>query len=277
MAAQGLDNLVHHRQSDAGSPHRVAGLEEFLLYLVQVIRRDAPALVPDGRRHGIRRAGQGQEDGAAGLRVFDGVVKHVDKDLPQPGRIRPHRVGLGRFLVDKVQPLLADAGFHKQGGVGGFGHKIQHLAVELDAVLQAGKIQQFLHHGVQAVGLGTDDGKSPPVVFVVGIVDGLDGFHPTFDGGQGGAQFMTDRRDELVFQPVGLGQVLRHLVDGVAQPADLIVVFGGGQPGFQVSPAMRVAVASTSPSGRTMERTKNSPLHSMSRKASTPMPTDTAM
>ena len=47
---------------------------------------------------------------------------------------------------------------------------------------------------------------------------------------------MADRGDELVFQPVGLGQVLRHLVDGPAQAADLVVVFGVRQAGGQVAP-----------------------------------------
>ena len=35
---------------------------------------------------------------------------------------------------------------------------------------------------------------------------------------------MADRRDKLVFQPLGLGQVLGHLVDGLAQAANFIIV-----------------------------------------------------
>ena len=41
------------------------------------------------------------------------------------------RVGVGRFLVDEVHALLPDAGLHKQGRVGGLGHQVQHLAVQL--------------------------------------------------------------------------------------------------------------------------------------------------
>ena len=35
---------------------------------------------------------------------------------------------------------------------------------------------------------------------------------------------MADRGDELILQPIGLGQVLGHLVDGLAQAAHLVVI-----------------------------------------------------
>ena len=202
---------------------------------MQVIRRNAAALVPDAGRYGGGGAGQGKENGSFRRRIFDGVIKYVDKHLAQAGGVSPNGIRLRRFVIHKVQPLLPDAGFHKQGSVGGFGHKIQYLAVQLDAVLQAGKIQQFLHHIIQAVGLTVDNGNTLAVVFVIGVTDVGDGFHPAFDAGQRSAQFVADRGDELVFHPFRFCQVLGHLVDGFAQAADLIVIRGIRQAGGQIA------------------------------------------
>ena len=46
---------------------------------------------------------------------------------------------------------------------------------------------------------------------------------------------MTDRGDKLVFQPLGLGQILGHLVDGLAQAADLVIVPGVRQAHLHVA------------------------------------------
>ena len=134
-----------------------------------------------------------------------------------------------------MQPLAPDACLHKQGGVGRLRHKVQHLTVQLDAVLQARKIQQLLHHGVQAVGFGADHRQAAAAILVVGVVDVADGFDPALNGGQRGAQLMADRGDKLVFQPLGFGKVARHLVDGLAQPPDLVIVAGVGQARAQIA------------------------------------------
>ena len=80
------DDLIHHRQTDAGAPHRVFGFEKFLFDLFQVVGRNAAALVAHRRRDRIPPPGQREEDGSVRLGVFDGVVQDVDEHLVQPRR-----------------------------------------------------------------------------------------------------------------------------------------------------------------------------------------------
>ena len=46
---------------------------------------------------------------------------------------------------------------------------------------------------------------------------------------------MADRGDKLIFKPFRLGQILRHLVDGLAQTADFIIVGGIRQADFHIA------------------------------------------
>ena len=85
------------------------------------------------------------------------------------------------------------------------------------------------------MGLGADNLEPLAVVGVAGVVQRADRFDPALDAGQRRAQLMADRGDELVFHALGLGQVLGHLVDGMAQAADLVVVARVGQAGLQVA------------------------------------------
>ena len=156
-------------------------------------RRDAAALVADGRADRDRRAAQRQEDRAARLGIFYRIIEQIYKHLPQPRGVGPDRVRLGRLGVDELHPLLPDAGLHEQRGVGGLGDEVEHLAVHLDAVLQAGEVEQLLDHRIEAVRLGADDREAAAVVFVRWVVDIADRLDPSPDGGQRRAQLVADR------------------------------------------------------------------------------------
>ena len=150
--------------------------------------------------------------------------------LPQAVRVGIDGDHLLRLVVGEQQPLPLDAGLAEEDGVRQLGHKVQQAAVHLQtAVLQAAEIQQFLHHVVQPIGFGAYDRKALAVVFILGVTDSGNGFQPALDAGKRGAQLMADRRDELVFHFFGFLQIVRHLVDGGAQAADLIVIVAGRQ------------------------------------------------
>ena len=110
------------------------------------------------------------------------------------------------------------------------------------------------------------------VISVLRIPDMSNGLHPTPDAGKRRAQLVADRRDEFILQTLGFGQLPRHLVDGIAQPANLVTVAAFGQTALRSPRAMALAVWATSSSGRTMERMKNTPLHTLNSRIAAPMP-----
>ena len=57
---------------------------------------------------------------------------------------------------------------------------------------------------------------------------------PAADGGEGGAQLMGDRGDEVILELFRVGKFLGHIVDHIAEFADLIVIFLF-QPGLEVA------------------------------------------
>lgn len=78
---------------------------------------------------------------------------------------------------------------------------------------------------------------TPMPVSRVGMVDILvheHSFAPASDGGEGSAQLMGYRRDEVVLELFRVGKFLRHVVDHIAELADFIVIFLF-QPGLEVA------------------------------------------
>ena len=97
-----------------------------------------------------------------------------------------------------------------------------------------------------------DDLHALPPCFGVQVVVAQQRFAPAPYGGQAGAQLVGNRRDEVIFHLLGVTQLLRHIVDGGAQLADLIVIVG-------IQPHIKVALGDlpggrlTSPTGAMME------------------------
>src|SRR5207237_756726 len=86
-------HLVHERQPEARA--RLLGGEEGMEDVLQLIRRDARALVADlhhdgGRRPEDRAIADVEHDAPAGRARFDGVQEQVQHDLLQLVRIRRH-------------------------------------------------------------------------------------------------------------------------------------------------------------------------------------------
>ena len=112
--------------------------------------------------------------------------------------------------VHRVLQLRLDVhGLHRQGEA---------------AVLDAGELQQLLHHVGQPPGLGHDDAHALLHVPGVPHLPVHDGLRPAVDGGEGGAQLVGDGGDELVLHLLALVDTQGHVVDGVGQGADLVVV-----------------------------------------------------
>ena len=89
--------------------------------------------------------------------------------------------------------------------------------------MQTGEIEKLFHQPREPFRLPDDDLHA----FLSGIRVGplLQSLGPAFDGGEGRAQFVGNGRDKVVFHLFGGAQFAGHVVDGVAQVADL-VVFG---------------------------------------------------
>ena len=235
-AVQCGHDLIHHRKADAAAAHRALSLEKFQLHVFQVVRRDATAFILNQHIHIFAVLQKVQRNGPAGQRILHRVIHHVDEHLPQPTRVRPDGQGQLRLLIHQMQPLGTDARFHEEGRIGKLRHQIQRAAVQLHTALQPGKAEQLLYHIIQPVGFPPDDGQTLAVVFILRIPDMSNGLHPAPDAGKRSAQLVADRRDEFILQTLGFGQLPRHLVDGIAQPANLVTVAAFGQTGAQIAP-----------------------------------------
>ena len=102
------------------------------------------------------------------------------------------------------------------------------------SALNTGKVQKLLHHLGKPFRLPHDDLHALPPCFGVQVVVAQQRFAPAPYGSQRGAQLVGNRRDEVIFHLLGVTQLLRHIVDGGAQLADLIVIVGT-QPHIKVA------------------------------------------
>ena len=105
------------------------------------------------------------------------------------------------------------------------GRDIQRLRLQRKAVLHTGKIQQILHHIVKAVGLAGDHLNAAAKGRVFWALHAGDRLRPALDGGKRRTQLVRDGGDKFVFHALGFIQLARHMVDGVAELADLAAVF----------------------------------------------------
>ena len=91
------------------------------------------------------------------------------------------------------------------------------------AALHTRKVEQLLHNAGQPFGFPDDDAHALVEGFVVHTA-ALHRLCPALDGSQRRAQLVGDGGDEIIFHLFRRAQLHRHVVDGVAQLADLIVV-----------------------------------------------------
>ena len=153
------------------------------------------------------------------------VVQQVAEDLPQPVGV-PWNGGELLLAVGMVHgnPLRGQKLMVGVNRVLQFRLNIHGLHGQGEtAVLNPGKLQQFLHHARQAAGLAGDD---PHALSDIPLIPGFaahNGLRPAGDGGQGRAQLVGYRGDKLRLHAFGLFDPQGHVVDGVGEIAHLIV------------------------------------------------------
>ena len=91
------------------------------------------------------------------------------------------------------------------------------------AALHAGKIQKLLHHAGKAFCLAHDDVHALIIRFSADTAC-LQRFRPTLNSRQRRAQLVRNRGNEVVFHFFRCAKLCRHVVDGVAQCAELVVL-----------------------------------------------------
>ena len=230
-----LDDLIRHSQANARTTPGEIGLVEFGLDLGKVGSADAAAGVLHFDDDIVSLHPGRYRGGVAGIGVFEGVVNDIDEHLAQLAPVTEYRHKQVGLVIDEEHSLpLGTLGIHDDC----FAEFRQHIHLALDQLhasgLHPGEVQQLLHHVREAFGLPHDD---PHAGFQGGMVDILvheHGFAPASDGGEGSAQFMGYRGDEVVLELFRVGKFLRHVVDHIAELADFIVIFLF-QPGLEVA------------------------------------------
>ena len=155
-------------------------------------------MVPElnGSSFTVRKNGHFDRLAVAG--VLGGVVEDVEKHLLEALRVAGHErdLLLGR-VVDELHPVLPQQLLIGEDGVLELALDVEQLHAQVEAaVLDAGEFQQLLDEARQARGLLGDDGDAAAGVALDGGVE-HERFAPASDGGQGRAQLVRDRRDEL--------------------------------------------------------------------------------
>ena len=149
------DDLLAHRQADAGA----SGLGRSLIELVfdegQLLLGHAGAIVPDAHHHLRPLLGHGHVDALARAAVLGGVVQQIAEHLAQPLRVAGDGQHLLRaVLIAQLDALPAEELLIGIDRVLHLGLQVQGLHRQGEApVLDAGELQQLLHHVGQAVGL----------------------------------------------------------------------------------------------------------------------------
>ena len=159
--------------------------------------------------------------------VLGGVVQQIAEHLPHPLGI----TGNGRKLFIPIVIVQNQTFSAEKFAVGIY--SIFQLGLQVHglhrqgeaAVFNAGKFQKLFHHVGQAACFRNNDVHA--LFHVVGIphFPVHNGLRPTVDGGQGGAKLMGDRGNKFRLGLFRLGDLQRHIIDGIGQVTDLILVF----------------------------------------------------
>ena len=88
----------------------------------------------------------------------------------------------------------------------------------------ARKIEQFFYQSGQTAAFLVDDFHALPHFFGVGTAAGQQRFTPAVNRGQRRAQFVRDGGNKVVFHALTARNLVRHVVNGVAQFANLVII-----------------------------------------------------
>ena len=129
------------------------------------------------------------------------------------GVIAQFHFGVGEHVFVHVHRLVQ---FHLE---------VKGLDLELHASgLDAGEVQKLFDHTGQAAALLVDDFQSLHDFLGVGGTDCEQRLAPAVNRGQRRAQLVRYRRDKVIFHALGARDLIRHVVNGVAQLTDLVIV-----------------------------------------------------
>ena len=191
----------------------------------ELLRRDAGAVVPDADDALSPLLGDGHVDTLSAAAVLGRIVQQIAEHLTQP----PWVSGDGDHLLRALGILQSDALLAEELPVGvhrvlQFRFQIQRLHRQGEAaVLNAGELQQLLHHVGQPVGLRHDDVHPFAHVARVLQLTALNRLRPAGDGGERGAQLVGDGRNKLRLGLFRLLDLQRHVIDGVCELSDLVI------------------------------------------------------
>lgn len=205
IAAMGLDDVLHDRETEAGSA-LVAGTggvhtEEAFEDPFQGVARDAGSVVrhPDLRPGpvGVWIRGGADRDLAALAAIFDSVVDEIEEDL-----LKTVGVGVGLEVggdrVAQDHGAVRGAGGEVVQDVLSEGMEVGAAAVDDRAAgFELGDGEEVVDEEGQSVGVLFDGAEEAPGDGGVGVGAVDEGFHVPFDEGEGCAEFVADVRDEF--------------------------------------------------------------------------------
>ena len=220
------DDVIAHRKADACAAAFGAALIKLLLDEGQLFLLDALTEVPDMDDAAAVLGVGAHLHPVAVLAVFAGVVDDVEEDLLEPVAVgKDHNRLFRLFILDAHTLLLKHIGVGK--------HRVVQVATQIKrlglqphtAALDAGKVQQLLHHLGKPPGLLFNDGQT--LCRQLGIVQAaFDGVGPAGDGGQRCPQLVGHRGNKIVLGLFHPGKLGGHIVQRAAKLADLVVIVG---------------------------------------------------
>ena len=169
-------------------------------------------------------------DALAAAAVLGRIVQQIAEYLLQAFRVAGDDLAVLRPITGILQ---GNAVLTKQLPIAV--HRVLQLSLQIGVlhlqgeapILQAGKLQQFLHHIGQATGLLHHDLHAAlDLLHVVGLI-GQQRFAPAVDRRQRCPQLMGHRGDELGLHSFALADLAGHIVDVVHQLAHFVGVLVG--------------------------------------------------